>query len=185
VTFSDFIQWIAVVRRHPLSALCASICVVCGFASWYIYGNMKWLDIEHKQIAQDADLAQSSLISGPSVKQERLAALVVTRQIEENLVVEDNLAENLQYFYKIENRTKAHVIELRPLNSMISDSKSLYKRVPFTIRVSGTYEQAIGFLYGVETGPRLAAITSLSIRRQEPGSLVVILDMDLDLLARK
>ena len=185
MNFSDFIQWIAVVRRNPLSALCAIICVLCGCACWYIYGNMKWLEIEHKQISQDSDLAQTSLISGPSVKQERLAALVITRQIEENLVIEDNLAENLQYFYRIEDRTKAHVVELRPLNSIVSDAKSLYKRVPFSIRLTGTYDQAVGFLYGVETGPRIASITSLSIRRQEPGSLQVILDVELDLLARK
>jgi Tfp pilus assembly protein PilO len=185
MNFADFMQWIAVVRRYPLSVLCAIVCILCGCASWYIYGNMKWLEIEHQQLTQDSDLAQASLISGPAVKQERLAALVVTRQIEDNLVVEDNLAENLQYFYKIENRTKAHVAELRPLNSIISDSKSLYKRVPFSIRVTGTYAQAVGFLYGIETGPRLASITSLSIRRQEPDSQSVILDMDMDMLARK
>ena len=40
----------------PLSALCGAICILCGFASWYIYGNMKWLDLEHKQLAQDGDL---------------------------------------------------------------------------------------------------------------------------------
>jgi len=185
MTFADLMQWLAVVRRHPLSALCAIVCILCACACWYILGNMKWLEIEHKQISQDADLAQASLISGPSVKQERLAALVTTRQIEENLVVEENLAENLQYFYKIENRTKSHVAELRPLNSIISDSKSLYKRVPFEIRVTGTYEQAVGFLYGIETGPRLASVTSLSIRRQEPGGSSVTIDMDVDFLARK
>ncbi len=185
MNFSDFIQWIAVVRRHSLSALCAVVCILCGIVCWYIYGNMRWLELEHKQVAQDSDLAQASLISGPSVKQERLAALAITRQIEDNLVVEDNLAENLQYFYKMEDRTKAHVVELRPLNSIISDSKSLYKRVPFSIRVTGTYEQDVGFLDGIETGPRLASITSLSIRRQEPDSLAVIMDIDLDLLARK
>jgi Tfp pilus assembly protein PilO len=185
MNFSDFIQWIAMVRRHPLSVLCAVICILCGCACWYIYGNMKWLEIEHKQIAQDADLAQTSLISGPSVKQERLAALVITRQIEGNLVVEDNLAENLQYFYKIEDHSKAHLAELRPLNSIISESKSLYKRVPFSIKVTGTYEQTAGFLYGIETGPRLASITSLSMRRQDLSGQSVVMDIDLDLLARK
>lgn len=182
---SDFIEWIVVVRRHPLSALCASICVVCAIVSWYIYGNMKWLELEHKQLMQDSELAQSSLITGPSVKQERLAALVVTRQIEDNLVVEDNLAENLQYFYKIEERTKAHVIELHPLNSLVSDSKSMYKRVPFSIRLSGTYDQVVGFLYAIETGPRLACITSLSLRRRDVGSLSIVLDMNIELLGRK
>lgn len=185
MNFADFIQWIAVVRRHRLSALCAIVCLICGGVCWYLGGNMKWLDLERKQLAQDADLAQASLVSGPSVKQERLAVLAITRQIEENLVVEENLAENLQYFFKIEEHTKAHIVELRPLNSIVSDSKSLFRRVPFSIRVTGTYEQAVGFLYGVETGPRLTSITSLSIRRREPGSSAVILDMDLDLLGRK
>jgi hypothetical protein len=135
--------------------------------------------------AQDSDLAQASLISGPSVKQERLAALVVTRQIEDNLVIEDNLAENLQYFYKIEDRTKCHMLELRPLNSTIPDSRSLFRRVPFSIRVTGTYEQVVGFLYGIETGPRLANITSLSVRRREPASLTVVLDMNVEQLGKK
>ncbi len=182
---SDFIQWIVVARRHPLSVLCAVICLLCVIGCWYIHGNMVWLELEHKQVSQDADLAQSSLLSGPSVKQERLAALAITRQIEDNLVVEDNLAENLQYFYKIEDRTKAHVLELRPLNAVVSSSRSLFKRVPFTIRVSGTYEQVVGFLYAIETGPRLAAVTSVNIRRRDPTSLSLILDMNLDMLGRR
>jgi Tfp pilus assembly protein PilO len=185
VTVADFMQWIAVVRRHRVSLLCAAICAACLLVCWYVYGNMKWLEIEHKQMSQDTELGQGTLITGPSVKQERLAALAITRQIEDNLVVEDNLAENLQYFYKIEERTKAHVIELHALNSLVSDTKSLYKRVPFSIRVSGTYEQVAGFLYAIETGPRLATITSLSMRRRELGSLSVVLDMNVELLGRK
>jgi hypothetical protein len=77
----------------------------------------------------------------------------VTRRIEDNLVVEDNLAENLWYFYKIEEQTKAHMLELRPLNTIISDSKALYRRIPFSLRVTGTYEQTAAFLYAIETGP--------------------------------
>jgi Tfp pilus assembly protein PilO len=125
------------------------------------------------------------LISGPSVKQELSASREVTRRIEDNLVIEDNLAENLWYFYKIEQQTKAHLAELRPLNSLVSDSKAYYKRVPFSIRLTGTYEQTGAFLYAVETGPRLANITSLTFRRVEPDSLNVLLDLDVELLGKK
>lgn len=122
---ADFMQWIALARRNPITVICAVVCLVCGLICWYLASNMKWLDLEHKQLMQDSDLAQASLISGPSVKQERLAALVITRQIEDNLVIEDNLAENLQYFYRIEDRSKCHILELRPLNSTIPDTRSL------------------------------------------------------------
>jgi hypothetical protein len=182
---ADFMQWIAVVRRHPLSALCGTICVLCAVGCWYIYGNMKWLELEHKQVLQDGDLDLASMISGPSVKQERLAALEVTHRIEDNLVIEDNLAENLWYFYKIEQQSKAHIAELRAVNSLISDSKAYYRRVPFSVRVTGTYAQTGAFLYAIETGPRLSYITSLTMRRSEPGSLQVVLEFNVELLGKK
>jgi hypothetical protein len=185
MSVSDFMQWIATLRRHPLSALCGSICVLCMICCWFIYGNMKWLEIEHKQVLQDGDLDLASMISGPSVRQERMAALEVTHRIEDNLVIEDNLAENLWYFYKIEQQTKAHIAELRPLNSLISDSKAYYRLVPFSVRVTGTYEQTGGFLYAIETGPRLSYITSLSYRRADPGSTQVILEFNVELLGKK
>jgi Tfp pilus assembly protein PilO len=185
MSVSDFMQWIATLRRHPLSALCGSICVLCIAVCWYVNGNMKWLELEHKQVLQDGDLDSASMISGPSVRQERLAALEVTHRIEDNLVVEDNLAENLWYFYKVEQQTKAHIAELRPLNSLITDSKAYYRRVPFTVRVTGTYEQTGAFLYAIETGPRLSNITYLAYRRADPTSTQVILEFNVELLGKK
>jgi Tfp pilus assembly protein PilO len=185
MTFADFMQWIAVVRRHPLSALCGVIFLLCGATCFYIYGNMKWLDLEHKQLNQDTELALASLISGPSVRQELAASREVTHRIEDNLVVEDNLAENYWYFYRLEPQTKVHIAEMHPMNSLISDSRAFYRRIPFAMRVTGTYEQVGAFLYAIETGPRLSNITTLTIRRVEPDSVNVILDMDVELLGKK
>jgi Tfp pilus assembly protein PilO len=181
---ADLIRWIAAARRHLVSTLCAIVCILSAVASWFIHSNMKWLELEQKQLAQDGDLMIATLTTGPSVRQELAAARETTRRIEDNLVVEDNLAENLWYFYKIEQQTKAR-LELHQLNSIPSDSRALYKRIPYSVRVTGTYEQAGAFLYALETGPRLANITSMNIRRHEPGSLVLELDINLELLGKK
>jgi Pilus assembly protein, PilO len=185
MSIADFMQWIATARRHPVSTLCGTICLICVGVCWLVYGDLKWLDLEHKQALQDADLQMATMISGPSVRQERLAALEVTRRIEDNLVVEDNLAENLWYFYKIEQQTKAHIAELRPTNSVLSNTRSLYRRIPFTIRVTGSYEQTAAFLYAIETGPRLSYFTSLSFRRSDPDSTSMILEMSVELLGKR
>jgi Tfp pilus assembly protein PilO len=74
---------------------------------------------------------------------------------------------------------------MHPMNSLISDSRAFYRRVPFAMRVTGTYEQVGAFLYAIETGPRLSNITTLTIRRVEPDSVNVILDMDVELLGKK
>ncbi len=181
---ADIIRWIGVARRHIVSTLCAFVLLLCALASWYIHGNIKWLELEQKQLAQDGDLMMTTLTSGPSVRQELAAARETTHRIEDNLVIEDNLAENLWYFYKIEQQTKAR-LELHQMNPLQSDSKALYRRIPYTVRVTGTYEQVGAFLYAIETGPRLSNITLMTIRRREPGSLVVQLDLNLELLGKK
>jgi len=185
MSLADLMQWLAVARRHPLSVVCAGIILVCALACWFLFNDMKWAELEHKQVNQDNELAIASKISGPLVKQELTASKEVTRRIEDNLVVEENMAENLWYFYKIESQTKVHIAELRTPNSVISDSKALYKRIPFSIRATGTYEQTAAFLNAIETGPRLANITSFIYRRAEPNTVNVLLDVDVELLGKR
>jgi len=182
---ADIMEWIAVVRRHPLSVLCAIVFIVCGLLSWLIYGDMKGQELERSQLAQDGDLMVATLITGPSIRTELEAIREITRRLDDNLVVEDNLAENLWYFYKIEQQSKAHLTELHQLNPLIPDPRSLYKRIPYSLIVTGTYEQTAAFLYDIETGPRLANITTVNFRRSEPGSPMLNLEITLELLGKK
>ncbi len=182
---SDVMEWIAVVRRHPLSALCGIVFVICGITSWFIYSDIGSLELEHKQLSQDGDLMIATLITGPSVRTEIETTREITRRLDDNLVVEDNLAENLWYFYKIEQQSKAHLTELHQLNPLVPDSKSLYKRVPYSLTVTGTYAQTGAFLYAIETGPRLANITSVNFRRVDPGGPALTLEINLELLGKK
>lgn len=182
---SDIMEWIAVIRRHPLSVLCGIVFLVCGTLSWVIYDDMKGLELERNQLAQDGDLMVATLITGPSVRTELELIREVTRRLDDNLVVEDNLAENLWYFYKIEQLSKAHLSELHQLNPLTPDSRSLYRRIPYSLTVSGTYEQTGAYLYAIETGPRLANITSVNFRRTEPGGSSLRLEINLELLGKK
>jgi Tfp pilus assembly protein PilO len=182
---SDIMEWIAVVRRHPLSLLCGIVVLVCGIFSWLIYGNMSGLELERNQLAQDGDLMVATLITGPSVRTELEVTREITRRLDDNLVVEENLAENLWYLYKIEQQTKAHLTELHQLNPLVPDSKSLYKRIAYSLTVTGTYEQTGAFLYAIETGPRLANITAVNFRRIETGGPALSLEINLELLGKK
>ena len=78
-----------------------------------------------------------------------------------------------------------HLTELHQLNPLVPDPRSLYKRIPYSLTVTGTYEQTGTFLYAIETGPRLANITSVSFRRSEPGSPALNLEVNLELLGKK
>ena len=185
---ADLMQWIAVARRHPLSALCAGICVVCFLCCWYIYSNMKWLELEHKQVTQDGDLAMASMISGP-VRQagaprgpgvhppDRGQPRDRGQPGREPLVLlQDRAADQGAHPRAAPARTRSS-----------PDSRSLYKRIPFSIRATGTYAQTAAFLYAIETGPRLTYIPTLMYRRVEleTANPTVILEMNVQMLGKK
>ena len=110
----------------------------------------------------------------------------ITRRLDDNLVVEDNLAENSSgVLTRSSSRPRRNLVDLHQLNPSRPDSKkSLYRRIPYTLRVAGTFEQTSGFLCARDR-PRLANITTVDFRRVEPGGLAIVAEIDLELLGKK
>jgi hypothetical protein len=110
---------------------------------------------------------------------------VITRRIDENLAVESNLAENLWYFYKIEEQTKVQLPELHQLTAAAAEKSTLYRRVGYSLRVTGAYDQVAAFLLAIETGPRLLRVTSFNLARTEASGRTVSLDLNVELLGKR
>jgi Tfp pilus assembly protein PilO len=108
-----------------------------------------------------------------------------TKEMEDNLVIENNLAVNLWYFYNFEEQTKVQLPELNPLSSPLTDKAAEFRRMPYGLRVLGTYEQVSAFLYALETGSRLLRITSFNLARADPAGQAVTLDLNVELLGKK
>ena len=125
------------------------------------------------------------LVGGSTQRAELEVVRETTRRIEENLVVEANLAENLWYFYKLEEQTKARLPELHQLSSPTTDKSPLYRRVPYSLRIAGSYEQVAAFLLALETGPRLVKITGFNYARAEAVGSAMALDLNVELLGKK
>ena len=182
---SRFEPFVALLRRYPFSAACCVIVLLLGGAAWFVAEQNAELELVRANRAKEGEEVLALLVGGSTQRQELEAVREATRRIEDNLVIENNLAENAFYFYKFEEQTKAQLPELHPLSSPAADTSALYRRVPYTLRVAGTYEQVLSFLFAVETGPRLASITAFGMSRREMGGNAVMLDLSLDLLGKK
>jgi hypothetical protein len=159
----------ALMRRFPWCVGCAVVVLVCGGGAIYLHTDIGSLaepyaqrDKEYKEML---DLTKGGLLQ----RQEFDHVTEITRRIEENLLIQDSLAENNWYFYKFEEQTKAHLSELHQLNSPSTDNSPMFRRVPYTLRVGGTYEQVAAFIQALETGPRLLRITAFSMSRSTGG----------------
>lgn len=177
-------QFIALVRRYPYGAVCVLLTLALGGAAWFFTAQHDDLEVIRQARAKEGE-EMFALLVGASTQRDELAAVrEAARRIDENLVVEGNLPENAFYFYKFEEQTKVRLPELHPLISPAADTSTLYRRVSYTLRAVGSYEQVVAFLFAIESGPRLAAISAFSINRRE-GSGAITLDLSVDLLGKK
>jgi hypothetical protein len=171
----------ALLRRYPYCAGCLILTIACAVSSWFL-----WDDVQEQQVvlegrSKEGKAMLDTLVGGSTQRSELAAVREITHRIDDNLVGEA-LAENYWYFYKIEEGAKAHIGELHELNTPLTGNSALFRRVPYTLRVSGTFEQVGAFLLGLETGPRLVKITSCTFTRS-PTALS--LDVNLEMLGKK
>jgi Tfp pilus assembly protein PilO len=174
------------IRRYPYCAVCSVLIVIFAATAWFFAGQNEEFEVSRQDRAKEGEAMLTLLVGGSTQRQELAAVREAARRIEENLVIESNLPENAFYFYKFEEQSKAHLAELHPVSSPATDSSELFRRVPYTLRVTGTYEQVLNFLSAIESGPRLANITAFAFsRREATGSGGVSLDLSLELLGKK
>lgn len=172
------------LRRYPAAFALGAAALALGLVDTFAYQQLHFLREARAIRQRDGEELSVLLLRGPMLREDAQRVAAATRRIDENLVAETNLAENLWYFYKIEEETRARLSELRQLSAPLADTGSPYRPVPYTLRLTGTYDQVTSFLQRIETGPRVARITSFTYSRVSPASPVVALDLALSLLGR-
>jgi len=177
--------FLALLRRFPLASACVLVLILSGVSAWFLWQDIDAQEVAREDRAKEGEAMLDLLVGGSTQRQELAAAREAARRIEDNLVVESNLAENKGYFYKFEDQTKSHLVELHPQASPAAGETALFKRVPYTLRVTGTYEQVAAFLLALETGPRFASITAFTFSNRGLEGSGLSLDLTLDLLGKK
>lgn len=179
------LQIIRRLRRYPWGTFCILLTIGAAVGGWFLNGKIRELRVRHGERSREGEAMLALLVGGSVQRQELAFVRETTRRIEENLLIESNLAENTWYFFKLEEQTRVRLPELHPLSSPITDKSPLYKRIPYTLRATGTHEQVMSFLRGLETGPRLVSITAFSLARPDPNGTNLTLDLSLDFLGKK
>ena len=177
--------FLTLLRRFPFAATSILLLLGSGIGCYFLSVDIDTQEAARIDRAKEGEAMLDLLVGGSTQRSELEAAREAARRIEENLIVEADLAGNQWYFYKIEEQTKTRLMELHPQSSPTTDGATLYKRVPYSLRVSGTFEQVSAYLLALETGPRLANITSFGYSRRDRDTPGVVLELSLELLGKK
>ena len=175
----------AFLRRHLFASICTALVLGCAVGAWFLWDDIDELEVARADRAKEGEAMLDLLVGGSTQRQELAAVREATHRIEDNLVIEANLADNNWYFYKFEEQTKARLLELHPQSSPTIDSTTLYCRIPYTLRVAGSFEQVAAFLLALETGPRLSNVTAFAFSRRDKESTGITLELTIELLGKK
>jgi Tfp pilus assembly protein PilO len=172
-------------QRFPFCTACILLSVVLAAASLFLRTDLR--EFEHLQQARtrEGERMLGFIARGSQLRSETATIRAAAQRITENLVVEKNIPENFWYFYKMEQDTQTKLTELQQRPAPVSDTAApvAYKRVPYSLRITGGFRPVMAYLQRVETGARFGRINSFVLQRQDATSSNMLLVLDLDLLA--
>ncbi len=177
-----FQQLLAAARRNPLMVISVTLIVVLGGANYFLWQRQTVLALRHERVRQDGEAMQAALTGHARIISHLATVQEALDHIDKNLVMEAELADNLNYFYQMESASRAHLSQLNQLSSQPVAEGVPYKPVPFSIRVAGTYFQVMSFVRELENGPRLLRIKNYSFTRADATSFNLALDLTVEIL---
>jgi len=180
----QFTAFLDLTRRYPAGVISLTLSLPLAVAAGILRVSVIQAELRHDQLNEQAVQMEEAAAGLRNTHAQAATTRAAVQEIDSGTVDEANLAENLWYFYQLEEQTHARISDLHQLNSAAARPDASYKVVPFTLRVAGNYEQVASYLLRLETGHRLARINSYELQRQDSAGNIVMLFLTLDILAR-
>ena len=150
-------QLLRFLKRHAFAAVCCVLTI--GTVAAY-FARMDLLDqarTEAGQLQKEAENMKRNLRNASGLKEQLADLQVLLSIVDARLVRPDDLASNLQYFYRLESETGAKILQLRQMTGSApagaKSSKTAYRPVPYSVIIEGSFPQVMLFLTRLERGP--------------------------------
>lgn len=174
-------QLITAIRRAPFLVACFTLFALLSIANYFLWQRQQQIVTQYDEVRRNGESMFSALSGHNRITAQLATVDEALKQIDENLIVEGDLAANNGYFYQIETLSRIRLTQLNQLSAQPAED-SAYKAVPFAIRATGTYAQLINFLRELESGPRQLRIKTFDFSRGDPKTDNLVLGLTVELL---
>ncbi len=158
-------QLFALIKKNPLPVGCGVLALLIGVV---IYLRMDLVPETTKLLEQKTAEGERlhANVNNAAQLPEQLAAITEARtEIEKRLVRGVDLAQNLQYFYRLEADTGVKILTLRqnPMAQVKPGAKPALTGVGFNVSFQGPYLTVMEFLRRLESGTHYSRFTAVSV----------------------
>lgn len=160
----------AFLKKQPVGAACVVLSLVCGGLLYFRADAIVAAQTDYEAKAAEATKMSNNVKASPGLEEQVAEIQQLGSELNGRLVKVEQLAVNLQYFYKLEADHGVKLLDVRqnaparPVRGA-AKSTSIYTPVPFTVAAQGNYAQLVKFLGELQNGRHLCRITNASFSR--------------------
>lgn len=159
-------ELIAFLKKNLVAVACVVASLVIGVTIYLRSDLLPEAEKVFTQNAQKAALLAANIEDSEQLKDQYAAMSAANQKISDRMIHVGQLAENLQYFYRIESETGAKLTDLRQVPQPIpvrNAPKLAYTPVGFALAAQGTYAQLVDMLRRLEGGEHYCRVLTCSI----------------------
>lgn len=164
----DFATIKTSAKKYPLGTAAIAVLVVMSAALFFRSSTMTDTKAALEQNTSEAQRHLSNISYSAQLEEQFQALENANRTIASRLVNPQDLAINLEYFYKLERETGVKLLDTRPASpspgpaSRAPVMKSGYKPVQYAVSLQGSYSQVLTFLRRLEQGTYYCRVVTAS-----------------------
>jgi hypothetical protein len=176
---------IAFIRKNLIVVICAVASITIGIVLYYRLDALPDAEKVLADKTKEGELIAANIEDSNQLKEQHAALVAANAVIDGRMIHVGQLAENLEYFYKLESATKAKLTDLRPLTWMApmkNAPKTNYTAVPFALTAQGDYAELMDLMRKLESGEHYCRVISCDLKplsETRGGTLSLTLNIEL------
>lgn len=179
-------ELIAFLRKNLIAVICAVVTVAIGFTIYYRTDALPNAEKVLADKTKEGELLAANIEDSSQLKEQQAAMVEANQVIADRMIQVGQLADNLQYFYRLESETGTKLLDLRQ-NAWSPPAKgapkTFFTPVGFTVNVQGDYAKLLDLLRRLEAGEHYCRVISCDIKPAATdtrgGQLVVFINLEL------
>lgn len=172
-------------KRHPISAICAIVCVGLGLALYFRADSISEIETALEESAKLQRKLSANVKNSVQLEAQTDVLRGVNEKLRAAALKEGDLVMHQQFFLQLESEAGVKLVDTR-LSTIPPPAKGAspggYVPMTFSLSATGTYQNLLRFLKILESGDNLARINSASAAFSENPEAEQTLAFSMDVL---
>ncbi len=169
-----------ILKKQPILVVAVSLSLVLGVIIYLRSGMLSAQQAELDGYSAESSRQRANITNSAQLQEQLQFLLQANEAVRNRALTVGGLAQNLQYFYRLEAEVGIKYLDLRAGPKAPAQKDPIYVPLNYTVSVQGSFVQVITFLRRLEQGAYFCRVNSAAAASSDSG---ITLNLNIDLLA--